>query len=297
VSATTAASAAQGEERRASAPPPKSLASRISARHLFSTLITFLLVIGQWKFKILEGYDTLALALGTCMLVEVFLSRLLRKTWPTSVLSPYISGNSLAILVKPAAGLLWPFWLGGVFAIGSKYVLTWRRRHLWNPTNFAISAMLLLAPGSVSILSHEWGNDLRVVALIWGIGLLVVTRAKVLHISLTYILAFLACAWIRTLITGVPYLIEGAPITGPMYTLFVFFMITDPPTTVSTRRGRFTVAIVIAVFEMLLRLGNDYHLALVAPFAPAPAMFSLAIVGPIAKLIDLERVARAKRSS
>ena len=292
-----AVSPALAERVRSSAPPPKSILSKITAKHLFSSLITFLLVIGQWQFKILEGYDTLALALGTCMLVEVFLSRLLRKTWPPSVLSAYISGNSLAILVKPAAGLLWPFWLGGIFAIGSKYVLTWRRKHLWNPTNFAISAMLLLAPGSVSILSHEWGNDLRVVAIIWGIGLLTVTRAKVLHISLTYIVSFLAFAWIRSLITGVPYLIEGAPITGPMYTLFVFFMITDPPTTVSTKRGRFLVAVLIAAFEMLLRLGNDYHVALVAPFAPAPAMFSLAIVGPIAKLIDLERVARAKRSS
>jgi hypothetical protein len=66
---------------------------------------------------------------------------------------------------------------------------------------------------------------------------------------------------------------------------------------VSTKRGRFLVAVLIAAFEMLLRLGNDYHVALVAPFAPAPAMFSLAIVGPIAKLIDLERVARARRPS
>jgi Na+-translocating ferredoxin:NAD+ oxidoreductase RnfD subunit len=287
-----AASAAVAERTRASAPPPRSITSRITPKHLFSTLITVLLVLGELQYKILGGYDRLALALGTCMLTEVVLSRLLRKTWPPSVLSAYISGNSLGILVKPAAGLLWPFGLGAIFAIGSKYVLTWRRRHLWNPTNFAISAMLLFAPGSVSILSHEWGNDLRVNGIIWVIGILTVARAKLLHVTGSYVLAFFAFAGVRTLITGVPYLIEVAPITGPMYQLFVFFMITDPPTTVATKRGRVLVAVLIAAFEMLLRLGNDYHVALAAPFAPAPAMFALAIVGPIAKLIDLERAHR-----
>jgi Na+-translocating ferredoxin:NAD+ oxidoreductase RnfD subunit len=293
VSATAATSAAQGEERRSSAPAPRSIASRITPKHLFSTLITVLLVLGEARYNILGGYEELALALGACIVTEVVLSRIVRRSWPTTVLSSYISGNSLAIMVKPASGLLWPFGLGAFFAIGSKYALTWRRRHLWNPTNFAITAMLLLAPGSVSILSHEWGNDLRVNAVIWVIGILTVARAKLLHVTASYVLAFFAFAGVRTLITGVPYLIEVAPITGPMYQLFVFFMITDPPTTVATKRGRVLVAVLIAAFETLLRLGNDYHFALAEPFAPAPAMFALSIVGPIAKVIDLERAHRA----
>lgn len=293
---TEIASAALAERGRASGSPPKSLTSRITPKHLFSSLITLLLVLGELEYHILGGYEELALALGACIVTEVVLSRVVRRSWPTTVLSSYISGNSLAIMVKPASGLLWPFGLGAFFAIGSKYALTWRRRHLWNPTNFAITAMLLLAPGSVSILSHEWGNDLRVNAVIWVIGILTVARAKLLHVTGTYVLAFFAFAGVRTLITGVPYLIEVAPITGPMYQLFVFFMITDPPTTVSTKRGRVLVAVLIAAFEMLLRLGNDYHLAFAAPFAPAPAMFALSIVGPLAKVFDLERVARAQHA-
>ena len=98
MSATAATTAASREERHGQAPPKKSFASKITAKHLFSSLITFLLVIGEVQFKILGGYDRLALALGTCMLTEVVLSRLLRKAWPQSVLSAYISGNSLAIL-------------------------------------------------------------------------------------------------------------------------------------------------------------------------------------------------------
>jgi Na+-translocating ferredoxin:NAD+ oxidoreductase RnfD subunit len=289
VSASAATAAALEQRRRAGGAPPGSFAGRITPKVLVSTLITVILVLGELRYQILGGYDRLALALGTCVVTEAVLSKLLRGTWPRSVLSSYISGNSLAILLKPAAGLLWPFGLGAVITIASKYVLTWRGRHLWNPTNFSIAALVLLAPGSVTILSHEWGNDLRVNAVIWAIGLLTVARAKLLHVTLAYVAAFVAFAGLRTSITGVPLLVELAPITGPMYQLFVFFMITDPPTTVSSRRGRILVAVIIAVVETLLRLGNDFHLAFAAPFAPAPPIFALAIVGPIAKWIDLLR--------
>jgi len=75
------------------------------------------------------------------------------------------------------ADLLWPFALGGFIAIASKYVLRYRDRHLWNPSNFAISLLLLAAPASVAILSRQWGNDLATNAVIWGFGLLIVSRS------------------------------------------------------------------------------------------------------------------------
>jgi len=290
---TTGAAAPALERREGGGAPPRSLAGIVTPKLLIASLVTLILVVGELRYQILGGYDRLAVALGCCMATEVVLSKLVRGTWPRSVLSSYISGNSLAILLKPAAGLLWPFGLGAVITIASKYVLTWRGRHLWNPTNFSISVLVLLAPGSVSILSHEWGNDLRVNAVIWAIGLITVARARLLHVTLTYVGAFAACAALRTSITGVPFLVELAPITGPMYQLFVFFMITDPPTTVSSRRGRIVVAVVIALVETVLRLGNDFHLGFALPFAPAPPIFALAIVGPIAKWLDLTRKARA----
>ena len=62
--------------------------------------------------------------------------------------SAYISGISLTLLIKPQGGALWPFALGGFLAISSKYVLRYRDNHLWNPTNFAICALLLARAGS-----------------------------------------------------------------------------------------------------------------------------------------------------
>jgi Na+-translocating ferredoxin:NAD+ oxidoreductase RnfD subunit len=82
---------------------------------------------------------------------------------------------------------------------------------------------------------------------------------------------------------------EIAPITGPMYQLFVFFMITDPRTVVRGRRRQIVVAILIAIAEMLIRFASDQGWPLPTAFNAAPAFLALAIVGPIAKWLDLRR--------
>src|SRR5256714_7436783 len=211
--------------------------SRIDPKYLIVFLITLVLVVGEARYSILGGYNRLATTLGICVATEVFLSWFLRGRI-VNISSAYITGISLALLIKPQANLLWPFALGGFLAIASKYVLTYRGRHLWNPSNFAISLLVLLAPASVAILSHQWGNDLATNAVIWCFGLVIASRVRMLHVTLTYVACFIALAAIRSLVVGGPLLAEIAPLTGPMYQLFIFFMITDPRTTVSTVRGR-----------------------------------------------------------
>lgn len=286
-----AAEASAGPVLRAPSGVGARLYTWLTPKVLFSVLITLILVLGEWRFGALGGYERLLVALGVCLATEATLSWFLLGRRPL-LLSSYVSGNSLALLVKPLGPVLWPFAVGAMLSIASKYVLRYRGRHLWNPTNFAITALVLLAPAQMAILSEQFGNDLRVNGLIWSIGILIVARAKLLHVTATYVVAFLALAGLRHLVTGQPLLAEIAPITGPMYQLFVFFMITDPATTVSSRRGRMLVVILIALAETAIRLGNDFHVGWLAPLAPIPAIAALAIVGPIARAIDLKRLSR-----
>ena len=259
---------------------------RMDPRYPVSFLITVILVLGEARYGILGGYDRLVTSLGVCTATELALSRWLRGRF-ANMASAYVTGISLALLIKPRGDLLWPFALGGFLAISSKYLLQYRGRHLWNPSNFAISLLLVLAPASVAILSHQWGNDLATNAVIWCFGLLIVSRVRMLHVTLTYVACFIALAAIRSLVVGGPLLAEIAPLTGPMYQLFIFFMITDPKTTVSTVRGRVIVAAAVAVAETAIRLAGDYHVAVLRPLYPAPPILALAIVGPLANVIDL----------
>ena len=269
---------------------------RMDPRYPVSFLITLILVLGEARYGILGGYDRLVIALGVCIATELLLSRWLHGS-VANVASAYITGISLALLIKPRADLLWPFALGGFLAIASKYVLRYRGRHLWNPSNFAISVLLLVAPASVAILSRQWGNDLATNAVIWCFGLLIVSRVRMLHVTLTYVPCFVALAALRHWIVGGPLLAEIAPITGPMYQLFIFFMITDPKTTVSTVRGRIIVAATVAVAEAAIRLAGDFHVAQLSRLYPAPPILALAIVGPVANVIDLYRRGPAASSS
>jgi len=261
---------------------------RLDPRYPVSFLITLILVLGEARYGILGGYARLVTALGVCTATELVLSRWLRGR-VANLQSAYITGISLALLIKPPTHLLWPFALGGFLAIASKYVLQYRGRHLWNPSNFAISLLVLVAPGSVAILSRQWGNDLATNAVIWCFGLLIASRVRMLHVTVTYVGCFVALAMARSAITGGPLLAEIAPLTGPMYQLFVFFMITDPKTTVSSVRGRIIVAVAVALVEAGIRLAGDFHMGALAPFYPAPPILALAIVGPLAKAIDLYR--------
>ena len=259
----------------------------IPAPWLFSSLITLILVVGQWKYDIVGGYDRLAAALGTAVAVELLLSRVLRGVWP-NLLSAYITGNSIAILTKPAGGLLWPYALGAAVAITSKYALTYRGRHLWNPTNFSVSCFLLLAPHSMSVLSHQWGNDWAIVGIVLAVGSLVITRARLWHITGTYVACFALLAVLRSAIQGTGVGYELAPLTGPMYMLLIFFMLTDPRTVVSTRAGRVVVVVLIALLECVLRLLPPTEAF--KPLQAAPPILSLAIIGPIAFWLDRRRL-------
>ncbi len=268
---------------------------RPTPKNLITVLITLILVVGEWRYGVVGGYQKLVITLGACVLTELALSLYLLGRMPM-LQSAYISGISLTMLVRPQAGLVWPFAVGAALSIASKYVLRYRGRHLWNPSNLGLALLLLLAPGQVALLSHEFGNDLLANVVIWSVGLVVAFRARILHVTATYVVAFVLLAGARSLVVGTPFLAEVAPLTGPMYQLLVFFMLTDPRTTVGSVRGRVITVAMIALVEAAIRLGNDFDLAWARPLASAPPILALAIVGPFALAIDLARRAEPKTS-
>jgi hypothetical protein len=256
--------------------PPSPLARFFSGenRYLPPLFITLILLGGNLSFGLLESFSRTALAIATAIALELALGRLMYGRFP-NLASAYISGISVGILLRSPE--YWPYALCSAMAITSKYVIRWRGRHLWNPSNFSICAMLLLAPEYVATLSIQWGNTLWPMVVIWLLGAFIVYRVRRFHITATYVIAFVLLAGLRSAITGHPFLAEVAPITGPMYQLFIFFMITDPKTTVSSRRGQYVVVILVAVVEMILRLAHNVN----APF------YALAIVGPAAMAIEI----------
>jgi enediyne biosynthesis protein E5 len=252
----------------------KSWLSFLDTRYTSPAFITLILVVGHLSYGILESYTRTALAIATAIAAELVLGRLMYRKWLHPA-SAYITGISVGILVRSPA--FWPYAVCSLLSIGSKYVLRWRGRHLWNPSNFGISVMVFIVPAAVATLSIQWGNALWPMIVIWVLGSVIIWRVRRFHICATYVLSFLAFAFLRSWITGSPWQAEVSPLTGPMYQLFIFFMITDPKTTVSTKRGQIVVAFLVAFVEMLLRLAQSVY----APF------YALFLVGPAANAIEI----------
>ena len=262
------------------AAPPKGKAGEpklfgIDHRFVAPILITLILLGGQLSFGLLESYPKTALAIATAILLEIILGRFFAGKWP-HLASAYISGISVGILTR--SPYAWPFALCSAISITSKYVLRVRDRHIWNPSNFGIAVMLLIAPWAYSTLSVQWGNNVWPMLVIWALGALITYHVGPIHITATYVVSFFALAYVRSLVTGHSYWAEAAPITGPMYQLFIFFMITDPKTTVrSSKRAQMGVAFAVALVEMILRLFEHVH----APY------YALFMVGPAANFIEI----------
>jgi len=261
------------------APPPPVPTRRkplfsLDNRYIAPAFITCILLTGHLTFGILESYQKTLLAIVTSILLELVLGQIFYRKWIHPA-SAYITGISVGILVRSPA--YWPYALCSALSITSKYVLRVKGRHIWNPSNFGISAMLFLAPETVASLSIQWGNYLLPMLVIWALGSVIIWRLRRFHITGIYVASFIAFAFLRSWMTGSPWQSEIAPITGPMYQLFIFFMITDPKTTVRSKRGQCLVVFLIALLEMVMRLDQIVY----APF------YALFIVGPIAMLIEI----------
>jgi enediyne biosynthesis protein E5 len=248
-------------------------------RYLPPLFITCILLTGQLTFGVLESYQKTALAILTAIGMELVLGRIFTGRWP-HLASAYISGISVGILIRSPA--IWPYALCSALAITSKYVLRVRNRHIWNPSNFGICAMLYLAPFAVASLSIQFGNNIWPMLVIWALGCAIIYRLRRFHITATYVISFIVFSFVRTWITGNPWQAEIAPITGPLYQLYIFFMITDPKTTVHSKLGQCIVAVAIAFVEMIMRLFEIVH----APY------YALFIVGPTANLIEIYLTSR-----
>jgi len=246
--------------------------------------ITLILLGGQIGYGILESYERTLVAIGTAIVIEMVLGRIFAGKFPHAA-SAYITGISVGILLRSLA--FWPYAVCSAIAITSKYVLRYKGRHLWNPSNFGICVVLFLLPTSSTMLSIQWGNNVWSLVVIWLLGSAIIWRLRRFHISATYAVAFILLAVLRAHIIHEPVLSEISPITSPEYQLFIFFMITDPKTTVRSKTGQCIVVIAVALLEFFFRLNQSVYAELYALFW----------IGPIAMLIEMWLNTRRMKSA
>lgn len=185
--------------------------------------------------------------------------------------SALISGLSLCLLLRthslPLAMAV------AAFAVGSKFLIRVRGKHVFNPTNGALVAGMLLTP-DVWVSPGQWGNAAFFAFLMACLGGLVVNRAARSDVTYAFLFFWFAILFGRSALLGDPWTIPVLRLSNGAFLLFTFFMISDPKTTPDSRLGRILFAGLVAVgawyvqFRLFRTNGLLYSLALFSMFVP-----------------------------
>ena len=189
--------------------------------------------------------------------------------WGFSVL---ISAMSLCLLLKTND---WYVSLVAAFlTVGSKYILRFNKKHIFNPSAFGIVATLLLTKDAW-LSPAQWGSNAVIFFFVVTLGTIVVTRVQKLDVSLAFLLTFVGLLyWRQVYVLGWPmdHFIHSVS-TGSLL-LFTFFMISDPRTSPNHPFARIIWAILIAAVSFYLAAFKwKYNtiiwvLVAAAPFVP-----------------------------
>jgi Na+-transporting NADH:ubiquinone oxidoreductase subunit NqrB len=160
-----------------------------------------------------------------------------------SARSALISGLSLCLLLRTNRAELAV--LAAVLTIAGKFLIRVHGKHIFNPTNGGIVAMLLLT-NQVWVSPGQWGAAAFFAFLMACAGSLVVNRAARADVTYAFIAFYCALLFGRSLYLGEPLTIPFHRLESGALLLFTFFMISDPKTTPDSRAGRVLFAAMVA---------------------------------------------------
>jgi Na+-transporting NADH:ubiquinone oxidoreductase subunit NqrB len=160
-----------------------------------------------------------------------------------SARSALISGLSLCLLLRTNRPDLAA--LASVVAIAGKFLIRARGKHIFNPTNGGIVAMLLMT-NQAWVSPGQWGAPAFFAFLMACAGSLVVNRAARADVTCAFIVSYAALVFGRSIYLGEPLTIPFHRLASGALVLFAFFMISDPKTTPDSRAGRLLFAALVA---------------------------------------------------
>lgn len=186
-------------------------------------------------------------------------------------LSALITSLSLTLLLRTELVVLAA--AAAAIAIGSKFLVRVRGKHVFNPANVALVSLTLLSDRAW-ISSGQWGSTTLAAFGLACLGFLVLTRAKRAETTIAFLLSFAALIFGRALWLGDPLSIPLHQLQNGALLIFAFFMISDPKTAPDAALGRVVFAAMVATVAFAIQFlfyqpnGPVLALILCAPLVP-----------------------------
>jgi Na+-transporting NADH:ubiquinone oxidoreductase subunit NqrB len=232
-----------------------------------------LLLYGLLQLQFDLSLWQIAVTLGTALLTQYVGTRCY-KLPSFDPRSPLISALSLCLLLRTNDLAIAA--LASSIAIASKFIIRWKDKHLFNPTNLAL--VVMLAGGLGWISPGQWGQVAWFGFLIACLGSLVITRAARADVTLAFLTFYVGLLFARAVWLGDPLTIPLHQIESGALLIFAFFMISDPKTTPDSRAGRIAFALLVALGACYVQFGL---------FRPNGPLWGLIACAPLVPLLDL----------
>lgn len=203
-----------------------------------------------------------ALLFSTLLLIVVSLATnaIFARAFVTtaSVESTYITALILALLITPQltfASIGFMVW-AAILSMASKYILAYKKRHLFNPAALAVVICALFINQSAS----WWVGTASLLPIVAIGGVLIVRKIRRADLVISFLITAI-------LVTALLALISGQSLTTTLKTTLLssslfflaFVMLTEPATTPPTHRQQITYgALVGFLFAPQLHLGSLY---------------------------------------
>ena len=275
--------------RRAQVKPKLIPSPFISGMNVFKSLpdpryyqivvLSSLLVFGVFVLDFgIHGYNALAI-ITSAQLVQFFCMRI-SGVAPFDPLSAAITSLSLTLLLRTDTVAIAV--VAACIAIGSKFVLRARGKHIFNPANIAL-VTLMFCSDNAWVSSGQWGSAAIGAFTLACLGFLVLTRARRAETTIAFLLAYAALMTGRALWLGDPLSIPLHQLQNGALLIFAFFMISDPKTTPNRSGTRILYGVLVAsvayVIQFVFYEPNAPIIALILS-APLVPVFDWIMRGP-----------------
>ncbi len=220
---------------------------------LFSITLGFL---GKLSFS---GWS-LALSASLFSLFCFFINWILARLWgaPSNIESSVITGLILFLIFSPARDLygIGLIFLASFIAMASKYVIAYKKRHLFNPAAFSAVAL-----GFTQGTGASWwvGNE-AMFPLVLILGFLVVRKMR----KFVMVFSFISVSLLILSIYGITYsfgvmdTLSQVIMSWPLL-FFAFIMFTEPQTLPPTKKLQIVYAVIVgALFASQWNIGPVY---------------------------------------
>ncbi len=236
-----------------------------------STFLGLGLVTRDWTLRL----DIMAVAIATCLVVQLLATKIFMSTWQWSALkSATITALSLCLLLR--VDHYSTMVLAASLAIFSKFILQINQKHFFNPANFGIISALALSQDAW-VSPGQWGESWWYALLFLGCGGMVLSQVGRLDTAMTFLGSYAFLEAMRNLYLGWTWDVYSHRLMSGSLLLFTFFMITDPRSTPNAQASRLIWGVAIALLTYILR---NY-------FFVAPAVFwALFALSPLTIILD-----------